>query len=151
MYTLTKLTVLFDEACPFCLRVVAGLKRQDSYFALEFLPMRQATSSGNFRQFAGLVKAGRFVAIADNGAVYLDTKARLMIIYALKKYRAYAFTLAGPELYRLVDLAFEGISRGRGLLAPLYDRKASAQLQELLCQDKDGVSLTCKDGRCEIT
>ena len=127
--------VLFDESCAFCLRVIAWLHQEETWIPIETLPMREAVLTEKFRQLAPLVESGRFLVLTCDGKVYLDTKARVMILYALKKYRDLSLALSSPGLYSLVDFVFQNISRGRHLLTSLMDSRITHQLRRELCEE----------------
>lgn len=146
MHAIKKITVLYDERCTFCVGVARRLRAEPAFVTLEVLPMRYAVKEGPYSTLAPLIESGKFVVIANEKEVYLDTKARLMVLWALKKYREYSHILASPLLFWAVDLAFECISANRHFLSAFIARKqggSPARNSEVLPTNKCD-SVECK-------
>ena len=122
MTRIAKLTILYDEECALCVSVAHALRNEPAFVPLSLRPMRAAVFRGDLAELAPLVEQGRFIVVADTGEIYLDTKARLMILWALKRYRGFCYTLASPSLFWAVDLAFECISRNRHFVSRFLER-----------------------------
>ncbi len=127
------LKVFFDENCAFCLRIVDVFQSEECYAPMRFLPMGESSKLSEYHRIAKHVASGRFVAMDEEGRVYLDTNARLMMLYMTKRYRGLSFDLSAPGIHRLVDTAFEQISRHRKIISHLLTEGQSAAIREKLC------------------
>src|SRR5262245_528199 len=134
MQGMKQLKVFFDEDCPFCLKVAERLSKEQWYFPVEMLPMRAAVKTAGFRHLAPHVTAGRFVCEDAEGNIYLDTNARLMVLYASRRYRSLSFRLAAPGLRNLVGVLFEYISNRRDVLSSFFAAPETARLRKLLLE-----------------
>jgi predicted DCC family thiol-disulfide oxidoreductase YuxK len=149
MQPIKKITVLYDERCTFCVGVARRLRAEPAFVTLEVLPMRYAVKEGKYTQVAPLIESGKFVVIANDREVYLDTKARLMVLWALKRYREYSHICASPLLFWAVDLAFECISANRQFLSALlaYQKGENQRKKSELLVAKKCDSVGCKDSQ----
>lgn len=127
------LKVFFDESCAFCLRIVEVFQGEECYAPMRFLPMRESSKLPEYHRIAPHVASGRFVAMDEEGRIYLDTNARLMLLYMTKRYRGLSFDLSAPGIHQLVDAAFEQISRHRKVISHLLAEGQSAAIRERLC------------------
>ncbi len=96
-----RLYILYDPRCGLCSWARCWLARQPAYFELTFVP---AGSEQAVRLFPGLTRLGEveeLVVISDDGAVYRDSRAWIMSLYALEDYRELALRLAHPLLLPL--------------------------------------------------
>jgi predicted DCC family thiol-disulfide oxidoreductase YuxK len=109
----TRLTILYDARCGFCVHCRRWLERQRALVELEFVP---AGSDAARRRFPGLGETDPpedFVVVDDEGGVYREGDAFILCLYALEEYREWSFRLAGPRLRPLARVAFEWLSRNR--------------------------------------
>lgn len=134
-YTPRLLQVFFDEDCPLCLRLAERLLKEDTYFEVQFLPMRASASLDAYRVIEPYVAAGRFVALDDRGNLYLDTNARIMVLFATRRYRALSYTLSVPGVQGLAEAFFEGISKNRFLLSAGMHDETTDSIRQNLCND----------------
>ncbi len=108
-----KLYVLYDPRCGMCDRLKDWLLVQRSWIGLSVL----ASDSEKARQlFPGLEKIASsedLVVISDEGHVYLNNHAWIMVLYALDDYRDWARRLTHPLLLPMVRQAWEMISNNR--------------------------------------
>jgi|688.fasta_scaffold328469_2 predicted DCC family thiol-disulfide oxidoreductase YuxK len=147
MNPIKKITVLYDERCSFCIGVARRLRTEPTFVKLEVLPMRYTVKEGQYTQVAPLIESGKFVVIANEKEVYLDTKARLMVLWALKRYREFSHILASPLLFWAVDLAFECISANRHFLSAFvaHQKQTPHKRNSEACASKTCDSFGCKD------
>lgn len=129
-----RLRVFFDEDCPLCLRVADSFSKEECYVPMEMLPMRASITKEEFRHLAPYIESGRFVAQDDGGAIYFDTKARLMMLYATKRFRSLSFECSAPGVSGLVDFIFENISKRRGSIAGAFDKSETESLRNAFCK-----------------
>ena len=113
------LRVFYDEHCPFCLKFVEALSREPTYSPISFLPMNESAQLKEFQQIAPHISSGRFVVLDDQNQLYLDTKARLMILYMTKRYRLLSLSLSAPGIHSLVGVVFSAIANNRQILSHL--------------------------------
>jgi predicted DCC family thiol-disulfide oxidoreductase YuxK len=108
---MTRLTVLYDATCGFCVACRRWLEGQPKLLELEYLPAGSAESR---RRFPSVSEAQEeLVVISDEGGVYRGADAWIMCLYALAEYREWSLRLAGPALRPLARSAFEWLSHSR--------------------------------------
>jgi predicted DCC family thiol-disulfide oxidoreductase YuxK len=125
------LSVLYDETCGFCVSCARWLGEQRALVDLECLP---AGSAETARRFPELRRAGgkeELVVVDDEGGVYRDTHAWLMVLWALEDYRAWAQRLSRPSLMPLARNAFELLSSNRRRLSDWLHLEDEAVRQRL--------------------
>lgn len=138
-----KLTILYDERCGFCIRCMRWLQKQPAFVVIEFLPMHSKEALQRYAELSHLIiQLERFIVVANTGAVYTGSHARVMCMWALKEYRALSLTLANPLLFPLVDAFFELVSQNRKLISSLLGLKAEAAK---LKRDS-----TCSEAECSV-
>ena len=111
------LCVLYDETCGFCVSCARWLGAQRTLVGLECLP---AGSEATARRFPELRRSGskeELVVVDEEGGVYRDTQAWLMVLWALEEYRPWAQRLSRPSLMPLARNAFELLSSNRRRLS----------------------------------
>lgn len=89
--------VLYDPRCELCFRCKLWLQSQKQRIALTFI---EAASEDAKRIFPNLEHArtlDELTVIADNGAVYRDIKAWLIVLWCLADYRGWAHSLSSPD------------------------------------------------------
>jgi predicted DCC family thiol-disulfide oxidoreductase YuxK len=108
-----KLYVLYDPKCGMCERLRDWLLVQRSWIGLSVI----ASGSEKARRlFPGLEKIAStedLVVISDEGNVYLNNHAWIMVLYALEDYRDWARRLTHPLLMPMVRQAWAMISNNR--------------------------------------
>jgi predicted DCC family thiol-disulfide oxidoreductase YuxK len=116
------LTMLYDNRCGLCSRIAEWLSTARLLVPVTLLPMWEEETARRFPDADGFLREGRFVVIADDGRIYLDTAAKLMILYATADYRGLSYTLSDPLLYPLVDKAVAAVSSARYTISALLPR-----------------------------
>ena len=116
------LTVLYDPLCGLCRRAHGWVADQPKLVELNFVPIKSEEARHRFPYLDHERTAKDLTVISDHGAVYHGPKAWLMVLWALAKYREWAYRLASPELLpttrRVVSLISQNryqISRASGL------------------------------------
>lgn len=152
------LCVLYDGTCGFCVSCAWWLRAQRTLVGLECL---QAGSEEAARRFPELCRpAGReeLVVVDDEGGVYRDTHAWLMVLWALEDYRDWALRLSRPSLMPLARNAFELLSNNRRRLSSwlrLEDESLRKELERVgaadvpKCAPGDGACHLPRMVRCE--
>ena len=129
---MSRLYILYDPRCGLCSWARRWLARQPAFLDLTFLP---AGSDRAVQLFPGLTRPGEaeeLVVISEDGAVYRDSRAWIMCLYALEDYREWALRLAHPLLLPLARQAFALISRQRGRISRWLDLASEVEIAETL-------------------
>jgi predicted DCC family thiol-disulfide oxidoreductase YuxK len=127
-----RLFILYDARCGLCSWARRWLARQPAYLEMTFVP---AGSEMALRLFPGLRHGDQveeLVVISDDGAVYRDSRAWIMCLYALEDYREWAIRLAHPVLAPLARQAFALISRQRRRISHWLELASEAEIAETL-------------------
>lgn len=152
------LCVLYDETCGFCVSCARWLGEQRALVGLECLA---AGSEEAARRFPELRRSGtkeELVVVDDEGGVYRDTQAWLMVLWALEDYRAWALRLSRPSLMPLARNAFELLSNNRRRLSSwlhLEDESIREELERVgapaapKCAPDDSACRLPRMVRCE--
>ncbi|HET8782853.1 MAG TPA: DCC1-like thiol-disulfide oxidoreductase family protein [Pyrinomonadaceae bacterium] len=116
------LTVLYDPECGLCKRAHEWLAEQTKLVELIFVPCASEDARKRFPQLNHDLTKKDLTVVTDEGAVYFGPKAWLMVLWALDRYRDWAYRLAKPELLpstkRVVSMISQHryqISRAAGL------------------------------------
>src|SRR5262245_41343976 len=133
-----RLYILYDPHCGLCTWARRWLARQPAFLDLTFIP---AGSKPALELFPGLARAGtgngtedeaeaveELVVISDDGAVYRNSRAWIMSLYALEDYREWALRLSHPLLLPLARQAFALISRQRQRISRWLDLASEVQI-----------------------
>ena len=92
------LTVLYDPECGLCRRSHEWLMDQSKLVELIFVPCASKEARKRFPQLNHELTKKDLTVIGEDGAVYFGPKAWLMVLWALARYREWAYRLASPEL-----------------------------------------------------
>ncbi|WP_051256601.1 thiol-disulfide oxidoreductase DCC family protein [Cystobacter fuscus] len=125
------LCVLYDETCGFCVSCARWLEAQSTWVALECLASGGEEAA---RRFPELRRSGgreELLVVDDEGGVYRDTQAWLMVLWALEDYREWALRLSSPALMPLARNAFELLSSNRRRLSGWLHLEDEAVRQHL--------------------
>jgi predicted DCC family thiol-disulfide oxidoreductase YuxK len=114
-----KLYVLYDEECGVCIKLKRLLDNEVAYTQIITLPMRSAVQDERFYTLKSLIEDGRFVVVSDNGSVYLDSRGRIRILYALRRFRTIAKMFTLPIVGPISSLALTSLANSRGFLSLL--------------------------------
>ena len=116
------LTVLYDPACGLCRRAHEWLAEQPKLLELQFVPCNSEEARRRYPHLDHALTAKDLTLVSDQGAVYFGPKAWLMVLWALSRYREWAYRLSSPERLpttkRVVSLISQNryqISRAAGL------------------------------------
>jgi len=127
-----KLYVLYDPQCELCCRLQEWLLNQRSWIALELVPAGSESAQKLFPELGRIASQNDLAVISDEGAVYLNDRAWIMVLYALEEYRDWAARLTHPLLLPLARQAYAALSRNRYFLSRwLGSAKAEALAAEL--------------------
>jgi len=112
-----KLYVLYDPRCELCCRLNDWLRVQRSWIGLEVIPAGSQTARKMFPELERIASQNDLAVISDEGAVYLNDRAWIMVLYALEEYRDWAARLTHPLLMPLARQAYAALSRNRHVLS----------------------------------
>jgi predicted DCC family thiol-disulfide oxidoreductase YuxK len=110
---MTKIYVLYDPNCELCCRLKNWILVQRSWIGIALIP---AGSEKAQRLFPGLEEIAAkedLAVVSDEGAVYLNDRAWIMVMYAMVDYREWASRLTHPVLMPLARQAFAALSKNR--------------------------------------
>jgi predicted DCC family thiol-disulfide oxidoreductase YuxK len=141
-----KLYVLYDEECALCIKLKLLLDNEGAYTPIITLPMRLAVKDKRFAALKSLIEDGRFVVVSDNGSVYLDSKGRIRILYALHRFRTISKMFTLPIVGPISSLALTSLANSRGFLSLLLSviNRGNKQLSI------EEIETTAKDKKNEI-
>jgi predicted DCC family thiol-disulfide oxidoreductase YuxK len=108
-----KLYVLYDPKCELCCRLKDWLLAQRCWIGLKLIPAGTPTARRMFPELERIAGQNDLAVISDDGAVYLNDRAWIMVLYALEEYRDWAARLTHPILMPLARQAYAAPSRNR--------------------------------------
>ena len=121
MRTPRRIDVLYDDRCALCCAVAARLKREQAIVPLRFLPITEAATVRAYPTLVDRVGQGKFAAVTDAGEVYLGPKGKLLVLYALRRYRSMSLRLASPALWPVASRFFWTLSARRHGISRLME------------------------------
>jgi predicted DCC family thiol-disulfide oxidoreductase YuxK len=108
-----KLYVLYDPKCELCCRLKDWVLEQRSWIGLRAIPAGSQTAQRMFPELEKMAGSNDLVVVSDEGEVYLNDRAWIMVLYALDDYRDWAARLTHPLLMPLARQAYAALSRNR--------------------------------------
>jgi predicted DCC family thiol-disulfide oxidoreductase YuxK len=127
-----KLHVLYDPRCELCCHLRDWIVAQSAWIDLELMPVGCEEARRKFPELEQIATRNDLAVISDEGEVYLNDRAWIMVLYALYDYRDWAARLTHPLLMPMVRQAFAAISMNRGVLSRwLYGRRVETIAEEL--------------------
>ena len=112
-----KLYVLYDGKCELCCKLRDWLQRQEQWLELKMMPAGSAEARQLFPGLERIASANDLAVVSDEGEVYLNNRAWIMCLYALREYRNWACKMAHPLLLPLARQAFAAISKSRWVIS----------------------------------
>jgi predicted DCC family thiol-disulfide oxidoreductase YuxK len=113
-----RLTVLYDEACPICVRCRDWLAMQPAFVELELLGCGSAEARRRYGEVPWLRED--LVVVSDEGAVWVGPAAFIVSLWALCEWREWSYRLSGASLAPLAERFFKMISKRRRALADFF-------------------------------
>jgi len=110
---MTKLTVLYDGTCGFCVECARWLHAQPQLIKLELLAASTIAARSRYPTLTTGEGKEELIVVDDDGGVYRGTHAWIMCLWALREYRSVAEKLARPALLPLARATFALVSRSR--------------------------------------
>ena len=112
-----KLYVLYDPKCEICRRLRDWILVQRSWIGIAVVAAGSDKSKRLFSELDQIAGQDDLVVISDEGAVYLNDHAWIMVLYAMVEYRDWAGRLTHPLLMPLARQAFAALSKNRHTLS----------------------------------
>ena len=110
---MTKLYVLYDPKCELCCRLKNWILVQRSWIGLAVVEQGSEKAKRLFPDLDTIAGKEDLALISDEGAVYLNDRAWIMVLYAMVEYREWASRLTHPLLMPLARQAFAALSKNR--------------------------------------
>jgi predicted DCC family thiol-disulfide oxidoreductase YuxK len=130
-----KLYVLYDPKCELCCRLKNWILVQRSWMGLAVLEQGSEKARRLFPELERIATRDDLAVISDEGAVYLNEHAWIMVFYALVEYRDWAERLAHPLLMPLARQAFAALSKNRLFISNwLSSEKIAEELRKVEIQ-----------------
>lgn len=113
-----RLTVLYDDECPFCVRAAEWLAGSDRLVDLELLPARSPEAIGRYGSIPWL--GAELVVADDSGNVWAGPAAFLVCLWATRRWRGVADAVVSSDwLAALAMWCFDALSKHRGEIGSL--------------------------------
>jgi predicted DCC family thiol-disulfide oxidoreductase YuxK len=112
-----KLYVLYDPKCEICRRLKDWILVQRSWIGITVLEAGSEKARRLFPELEQIATKDDLAVISDEGAVYLNNHAWIMVLYAMVEYRDWAARLTHPILAPLARQAFAALSKNRHRLS----------------------------------
>jgi predicted DCC family thiol-disulfide oxidoreductase YuxK len=107
------LTVLYDEACPTCVRARAWVDSQVRLIPIEFVAAGSDEARRRFPTLDHARTLNDITAVGDDGSVYHNERAWIVVLWSLARWRDVADHFASPVRRPLIKLAASGTDRWR--------------------------------------
>lgn len=117
-----KLYVLYDPKCELCRRLKDWILVQRSWIGIGVLEAGSDKARRLFPELEQIATSDDLAVISDEGAVYLNNHAWIMVLYAMVEYRDWAARLSHPLLAPLARQAFAALSRNRHRISTLLTK-----------------------------
>lgn len=114
-----KLYVLYDPSCELCCRLKNWILVQRSWIGMAVVEQGSEKARRLFPELDRIAKKQDLAVISDEGAVYLNDRAWIMVMYAMVEYREWAARLTHPLLMPLARQAFAALSKNRYFISSL--------------------------------
>lgn len=134
---MTKLYVLYDPKCELCCRLKNWILVQRSWLGLAVIEQGSEKAKRLFPELDHVATKEDLAVVSDDGDVYLNDRAWIMVLYAMVEYREWAARLAHPLLMPLARQAFAALSKNRYLLSSML----SAEDPEMIAGELRKVEL----------
>lgn len=108
-----KLYVLYDPKCELCCRLRNWILVQRSWIGLALIEQGSEKAKRLFPDLDRIAGKEDLAVISDDGDVYLNNNAWIMVLYAMVDYRDWAARLTHPLLVPLARQAFTTLSKNR--------------------------------------
>lgn len=114
-----KLYVLYDPKCELCCRLKNWILVQRSWIGIAVVEQGSEKARRLFPELERIATKEDLAVISDEGAVYLNDRAWIMVLYAMVDYRDWAARLTNPLLMPLARQAFAALSKNRHFISSM--------------------------------
>lgn len=114
-----KLYVLYDPKCELCCRLKNWILVQRSWIGIAVIEQGSEKAKRLFPELERIATEEDLAVISDEGAVYLNDRAWIMVMYAMVDYRDWAARLTHPLLMPLARQAFAALSKNRHFISSM--------------------------------
>lgn len=132
---MNKLYVLYDPKCELCCRLRNWILVQRSWIRLALVEQGSEKAKRFFPDLDQIATKEDLAVISDEGAVYLNDRAWIMVLYAMVEYRDWAARLTHPLLMPLARQAFAALSKNRhfisNMLSPENTEALASELRKV--------------------
>lgn len=133
---MTKLYVLYDPKCELCCRLKNWILVQRSWIGLALVEQGSEKAKRLFPELEKIATKEDLAVISDEGAVYLNDRAWILVLYALVEYREWASRLTHPLLMPLARQAFAAISKNRHFISSMLSLENAEALADELRKEE---------------
>lgn len=116
-----KLYVLYDPKCELCCRLKDWILVQRSWLGLAVIAQGSEKAKRLFPDLDHIATKDDLAVISDEGDVYLNDRAWIMVLYAMVEYCDWASRLTHPLLMPLARQAFAALSKNRHFISSLLN------------------------------
>ena len=135
---MTKLYVLYDPRCELCCRLKNWILVQRSWLGLALVEQGSEKAKRLFPDLVQIATKEDLAVISDEGAVYLNDRAWIMVLYAMVEYRDWAARLTHPLLMPLARQAFAALSKNRHFISSMMNPENTESLANELRKEEIG-------------
>ena len=121
-----KLYVLYDPKCELCCRLKNWILVQRSWIGIAVVEQGSEKAKRLFPELEQIAGKDDLAVISDEGEVYLNNHAWIMVLYAMVEYRDWAARLTHPLLMPLTRQAFAALSKNRHRLSSFLSTETIA-------------------------
>ena len=112
-----RLTVFYDDSCGLCRRARGWLEGQPSYVELDFVAASSDEARTRCRELSRADLMSELCVLADDGRMWQGASAWVMCLWALRRYRGWAMSIAEPGRMALARRFVGAVSRNRHRLS----------------------------------
>lgn len=135
---MNKLYVLYDPKCELCCRLKNWILVQRSWIGLALVEQGSVKAKRLFPELDRIATKEDLAVISDEGAVYLNDRAWIMVLYAMVEYRDWAARLTHPLLMPLARHAFAALSKNRHFISSVLSPENTEALARELRKEELG-------------
>jgi predicted DCC family thiol-disulfide oxidoreductase YuxK len=127
-----KIYVLYDPKCELCCRLKNWILAQRSWIGIALVEAGSEKVKKLFPELEQVSAVDDLAVITDEGDVYLNNNAWIMVLYAMVQYRDWAVRLSHPLLAPLARQAFAALSKNRHFISSLMSQENTEAVAEQL-------------------
>ena len=108
----TKLTILYDERCAFCLRCRDWLADQPCLVQVELMPAGSPAARERYGTMPWL--GNELIVVDEDGRAWVGSAAFLVCLWATVRYRPWSYLLTRPGFSKYTARFLMHVSKDRG-------------------------------------